>query len=224
MSHLDFLSSQLDVSGRTVADIGAGTGAFAAKLHEHGAVVTGIEIDEVKVEAARSTMPGAVTMLQGRAEDLPLPSASQDLVCFMFSFHHVPEVLHDRALAEAARVLKPGGRLHVAEPRPCGTMFDVVRLVDDEMHVRTVSHRRMESLDGEGPFSLLARKDYGLTRRFRSVDDFIDRIVFVDPARAERLPGIREELETRFLDGAEQIDGQFTLSQPCSAYHFARTC
>ena len=53
---------------------------------------------------------------QGAADALPMPDQSADLVLFVFSLHHVPGRQAQWAMAEARRVLRPSGRLYVAEP------------------------------------------------------------------------------------------------------------
>ncbi|MDH3664265.1 MAG: class I SAM-dependent methyltransferase, partial [Alphaproteobacteria bacterium] len=137
MNHLDHLTSLIDLDGHSVVDVGAGNGKFARAFARRGARVTGIEIDGDKVEIAKRAEHANVRILLGRGEDLPLDDQSADLVCFMFSFHHVPLPLQDDALAEAWRVLKPGGRLHVLDPLPGGSMSDVMAPLDDETEIRT---------------------------------------------------------------------------------------
>jgi len=221
MRHIDLLTSVFDLDGCSAVDVGAGNGVFACQLHERGAHVIGVEIDIAKIDAVKAQLPDGVSMVAGRGEDLPFETGTQDLVCFIHSFHHVPVALHDRALAEARRVLKPGGRLHVAEPLPDGSMFDVIRFVEDETEVRTASHERMRRLADDGRHELMASRDYVLKREFADIGAFLDRIVFVDPARAEKLPAVKAEMERMFIDRCEQVDGICYLYQPCVAYHFS---
>ncbi len=54
---------------------------------------------------------GALRTVQAAAEAIPLPDAAIDLVSCMFLFHELPNAVRRRVAAEAARVLKPGGRL-----------------------------------------------------------------------------------------------------------------
>ena len=57
---------------------------------------------------------------------------SVDAVVFMNSLHHVPIPHMAKALAETARVLKPGGLALIHEPEPVGGYFELTKLVDDE--------------------------------------------------------------------------------------------
>ena len=68
---LAMFRSLVDVEDKVVVDVGCGLGANAAALDAMGAVVTGIEIDEDRVAAARAKQPGTgVSFRQGLAEDL----------------------------------------------------------------------------------------------------------------------------------------------------------
>lgn len=92
---------------RTVVDVGAGTGKFTRSLSALGLEVTAVEPSEGMRERLRTELPD-VPALAGTAEELPLPDASVDLVTLAQTWHWVDE---EQALAEAARVLRPGGSL-----------------------------------------------------------------------------------------------------------------
>jgi len=220
MAHLDYLSSIYDLPGRDVADIGAGDGTFARQLDHAGAVVTGIEIDPAKVERASQDLPDSIAMLVGRAENLPIGDGTTDLACFFFSFHHVPMEVQPQGLAEVQRILRPRGRLHVVEPYPYGSMFDVVRMVEDETEVRTQSHNVMDRLSEHGDFNLIARTDYTLTREYPDFEFFIDKIVLRDPERSAVFPSVREKMAEAYDRVISESDGKRVLHQPCAAYHF----
>jgi len=223
MGHIDYLSSLFDLNNTSVADIGAGTGAFSMQLLQAGAEVSAIEIDPEKVALLSSKLPPEIRVLQGRAEALPLEDASQDLLCFFFSFHHVPMDVQDSALEEVLRVLRPEGRLHVVEPFPHGSMFDVVRLVEDETEVRTNSHAIMEKLsEPGGAFERIGKTEYTLSRPYPRFEDFLKQTVVVDPARNRVFEENRSAIEERFEEALDRSpDGHF-LHQPCAAYHFRK--
>lgn len=223
MQHIDFLQDVFQLNGATVADVGAGNGAFARQLYERGARVTGIEIDRQKVTAAQAALPAEIGFLEGRGESLPLPDASQDLVCFIHSFHHIPVAFHDEALAEARRVLRAGGRIHVAEPLAEGSTYQVTRLVDDETEIRMASLQRMKKLAGERGFRLIASRNYVLRREYADFEAYLKRAVFVDPSRKDKLPMVRDEMERMFENNCIRDGGLCYLDQPCAAFHFQVT-
>lgn len=220
MNHMDHLTSLIDLDGLSVVDVGAGDGKFARAFARRGATVTGIEIDDDKIAIAQKAAHPDVRILLGRGEKLPLGDRSSDLVCFMFSFHHVPLTLQDQALGEAWRVLKPKGRLHVLDPRPGGPMSQVLAPLDDETEVRTESQIRLDKLAEKGRFSLLSKVDYRITRATPDFESYVSGMIAVDPRRAEKLPAVRAEMAAVFERVARRTDDGLVLEEPCVAYHF----
>ena len=90
-----------------VVDLGAGTGKLTRSLVALGHRVTAVEPLEEMLAQLRASVPAA-RALTGGAEAIPLPDASIDVVTCAQAFHWFD---HDRALAEIARVLRPGGRI-----------------------------------------------------------------------------------------------------------------
>lgn len=222
MNHLDHLTSLVDLNGSIVVDIGAGDGKFARAFAKRGARVIGIEIDDEKIRIARQAHHPNVEIRLGRGENLPLDDSLVDLACFMFSFHHIPLDLQDRALTEAHRVLGSGGRLHVLEPRPGGPMSEVMRPLDDETLVRTESQARLDRLDGQRAFSLASKVDYEMITRSADFQTYLEGVVAVDPRRAALLPEVRDEMQATFDRLGRKIADGVELPQPCVAYHFQK--
>ncbi|HZP73136.1 MAG TPA: class I SAM-dependent methyltransferase [Gaiellaceae bacterium] len=91
-----------------VLEVGGGQGELAERMQtELGARVAFLDQSERMVELARGR--GITEAHVGDAQDLPFPDASFDVVVAAWMLYHVPDV--DRALAELARVLQPGGHL-----------------------------------------------------------------------------------------------------------------
>jgi SAM-dependent methyltransferase len=92
-------------------DIGCGEGRFCRMLKAEGTDCIGIDPTQALIEHARRRDPQGDYRIAG-AEALPLPEASCDLAVFYLSLIDIAEL--DAALAEAHRVLKPGGSLLIA--------------------------------------------------------------------------------------------------------------
>jgi ubiquinone/menaquinone biosynthesis C-methylase UbiE len=110
--------------GAPVVDVGCGTGTLAIALAAAGAAVTGVDGDP-EVLALAHAKPGAaaVQWRKGAATALPLAGASADRVVMSLVLHHLVGDAKPAALAETRRVLRPGGRLHVADwGRPRGAL------------------------------------------------------------------------------------------------------
>lgn len=146
-SHIAMLRPLLALDGLSVADIGAGSGAFARDMAADGADAAAVEIDIDRLERKPSPR-GSISYHRGRGEDLPFADASRDLLTFIFSFHHVPAAHQDAALAEARRVLRPSGRLHVVEPLTDGALTEVIAPLEDETETLASSRARLEDPAG----------------------------------------------------------------------------
>lgn len=98
-----------------VADIGCGAGAFSAVMAKAGCIVESIDINEalVRIGGERAKEVGLpITFHIGSAESLPWPDASFDIVAMPELLEHVPG--WRACIAEAARILEPGGVLYVS--------------------------------------------------------------------------------------------------------------
>jgi ArsR family transcriptional regulator len=98
-----------------VGDLGCGTGAASMALARHVGRVVGVDGSEEMLAAARGRAAGVrnVEWRMGTLEALPLEDATLDAAVMLLVLHHVPSPV--AALAEARRVLKPGGRLVIVD-------------------------------------------------------------------------------------------------------------
>ncbi|MEZ5287442.1 MAG: metalloregulator ArsR/SmtB family transcription factor [Vicinamibacterales bacterium] len=115
--HLLPLLSLID-DGLVVGDLGCGTGQLSAELAPYVARVIAIDGSADMLSAARQRVADApnVEVREGALEALPLDDASLDAALISLVLHHQPEPAG--VLAEAARVLKPGGRVLVVDMLP----------------------------------------------------------------------------------------------------------
>lgn len=102
----------------TVADLGCGTGQFAATVAPFVNRVVAIDGSAAMLAAARRRLAPHenVEVRKGDMEALPLADAEADLAVLLLVLHHLAEP--GAALAEAARVVKPGGRLLLVDMMP----------------------------------------------------------------------------------------------------------
>ncbi|MGC0318743.1 class I SAM-dependent methyltransferase [Kitasatospora acidiphila] len=124
-SQEDLYRHVLDAAGLgnepKVLEVGCGLGmGCALTLREYGpAAVTGLDVHPEQLRRARSAQadllhdkPGRLRFVQGTAERMPLPAGEFDAVVSVEAAQHFPDL--DAFAAEAARVLRPGGRVAVA--------------------------------------------------------------------------------------------------------------
>ncbi|MDP6390874.1 MAG: methyltransferase domain-containing protein [Alphaproteobacteria bacterium] len=101
--------------GERVLDVGCGTGALLSAMSQifPGLELVGIDPTPEMLAVARSKLGGSVELVLGAAEDLPFGDSSFDLVISTSMLHYIQRPAD--ALAEMARVLKPGGRLVITD-------------------------------------------------------------------------------------------------------------
>jgi ubiquinone/menaquinone biosynthesis C-methylase UbiE len=100
-----------------IADLGAGEGAFSLLLAQRAQQVIAVDNSDKMVELgsalARKQGVPALEYRKGDLEAVPIGDGSVDLALFSQSLHHA---LHpERAIAEAWRILKPGGRVAILD-------------------------------------------------------------------------------------------------------------
>ena len=107
---VDWLLAPTDIwVARDVLDLGAGTGKLTTRLVERGLTVIAVDPIAEMLEMLRTALPDTPALL-GSAEQIPLPDNAVDAVLVAQAWHWFDS---ERAVAEIARVLRPGGRLGV---------------------------------------------------------------------------------------------------------------
>jgi len=121
----------LPPGARDVLDLGAGTGKLTTRLVERGLDVVAVDPIAEMLELLSSALPDTPALL-GTAEQIPLPDNSVDAVLVAQAWHWFDL---DRAVAEVARVLRPGGRLGLVwntRDERLGWVKDLGRIIGHE--------------------------------------------------------------------------------------------
>lgn len=133
--------------GRTL-EIGVGTGIIALGLRDRGVDVVGVDLAPAMLAKAVDRVGPCVAVADGY--QLPVPDASVDNALFVWVLQTVPEI--EPMLAEAARVVRPGGRV-VAVPSG-GVRTDpanaIVRAMHDALGVRAGARAEGVATAGHG--------------------------------------------------------------------------
>jgi ubiquinone/menaquinone biosynthesis C-methylase UbiE len=109
-------------AGDRALDVGCGTGYLTSMLAAEvapGGSVIGLDASAAMVaEASRQRSSAGCTYTVGAAESLEFEDAEFDVITSSLMLHHLPPELRVPALREMRRVLRPGGRVLIAEFRP----------------------------------------------------------------------------------------------------------
>ncbi len=154
------LITQANFSGdEKVLDIGCGTGTLAVEIKKRHPEVQmfGVDPDPKALARARhkaTLAEASVQFDQGYADKLPYADASFDRVFSSFMLHHLPADIKAGLFAEARRVLKPGGSLHLMDfALSGGGIHGVARLLPRNHRLKDQSDPQMLSLLSEAGFS-----------------------------------------------------------------------
>lgn len=209
----DVIVSTLAPQGKRVVDVGCGDGALTRRLAREGAQVIGVECSAAQLAKARAAkaVDGA-QVVEGVGQALPVADASADWVVFFNSFHHIPGEVMERALAEAARVLVPGGMVYVSEPVAEGEFFTLCRAVDDETAVRA---RALAAVRAARGFEAVDELHYLHTVSLADFAAFHDRIVSANTEREAIFATQQDRLRPLFdALGRANADGGRDFDQP----------
>jgi SAM-dependent methyltransferase len=169
------LTSFLDLTGdERVLDVGTGVGALALALAPRAREVVGVDSDSERLALARERAPANVSFTEADATALPFESGSFDLAATLRTLHHVPRP--ELAVAELARVTRPGGRLLVVDQiGPIDPLIaielDRFERARDSSHTRLLPDGDLRALfEANGLVLLRARVE----RESRSLKPYLD--------------------------------------------------
>lgn len=204
----EVLLESIDVAGKRVLDVGCGDGHIARLITKAGGHVVGIDPTPKQLERARAKEPaGDETYDEGVAEDLKFEDGSFDVVVFFNSLHHVPVPSIPKALDEAVRVLRPGGRIYVAEPLAEGPNFEFQKTINDETEVRA---RAYDAIKNAAAHGLKQTAEIFYTRDMvqKSFEEWRENSTAINPSRRAVIDAHEAELRKSFTRvGAPMDDG-----------------
>jgi ubiquinone/menaquinone biosynthesis C-methylase UbiE len=220
---IEWLAVQLGVGpGRSVLDVGAGTGKLTRELLDRGAPVVAVEpVASMRAQLRRAA--GSAAVLAGTAEHLPIGDATVDAVTVASAFHWFDATA---ALREFHRVLRPGGRVAVIWNR---------RRLDQPLHLAmseiidpyrsrvpsayTTAWR--EALEKSALFAPEGELMVPFEQRL-DVDGLVDRVASISFVAAAS-DTEREDILARIRRIAEPRRAELALGYVTEAYTFVRS-
>ena len=208
--------------GKTIVDLGAGTGKFTPRLLATGASVIAVEPVPQMLSKLATALP-QVNALEGTAESIPLPDASVDAVICAQAFHWFAR---KAALAEIHRVLKPGGKLGLVWNMRDGSVDWIARLDQivnrvegDTPRYYSGAWRQAFPFDGFGP---LQEQHFSHGHTGAPEDVIINRVrstSFVAALPAAERAAIDAQLQA-LIAGEPELNGKQTVTVPYATAAF----
>jgi ubiquinone/menaquinone biosynthesis C-methylase UbiE len=178
---LEVLAALVPLAGQRIIELGCGPAHLArALLRRHpDARITALEVDERQMAKNLAAPPqDGLQFVAAGAQAIPAADASFDLALMLKSLHHVPLPLMAQALAEAARVLKPGGHLYVSEPVYAGPFNDIVRLYNDEGVVRAAAQAALDEALRGSHWRQAAEHRFAMPVHYQDFAEFAQRMMY----------------------------------------------
>ncbi|WP_328589881.1 globin domain-containing protein [Derxia lacustris] len=178
-NELDVIDELARPGVASIIELGCGAARVARELLDRhaGAHVTALEVDAVQHARNLAEPRKRLQFIAAGAQAIPCADASFDLALMLKSLHHVPVPLMGTALAEVARVVKPGGQLYVSEPMYEGPFNDIVKLYNDEGEVRAAAQAALDAALESGAWTELIAGRFDAPRVFASFAEFEARMM-----------------------------------------------
>lgn len=200
---LQLLQRLVPLRNASIVELGCGAARLARSLIQTypDARYVGYEVDRIQLAKNQTEAPPGMQFRHGSAEAIQETTASFDLVLMLKSLHHVDVTAMDRAMAEIARVLRPGGHLYVSEPVYAGALNEVIKLFNDEGTVRAQAQQALDRALTVRPalWTETAVERFDMPVHFRDFASFERRMLYPTfkdlGIRPDMLEGIRQAFE-----------------------------
>lgn len=201
VNEVALMLAELPFDGATVLELGCGRAEKTRTLAETGRPrqIVALEVDRIQHERnLQVTDLPTVSFRHGGAEAIPLDDASVDIVLMFKSLHHVPVAAMDAALAEIARVLRPGGLAWISEPVYAGDLNEVFKLFHDEKLVREAAFAAVRRAVERGPLQLVRQMFFDTRSFFEDFEHFDRRMIRVTHSDHRLSPALYAQVRERF--------------------------
>lgn len=172
-------------AGQRVLDLGCGTGTLAVTLRQMqtSGLIAGVDVDGavlLKAQTKAKRISALLALAQSRGELLPLADGSFDTVVSTLVLHHLNRSQKLAALREAHRVLRPEGRLYIADFGQPDTMMS--RLVS---RVTRLFEEVADNIDGLLP-ELIAAAGFVEAAAYGRVMTVMGAVVLLQATKSAR--------------------------------------
>lgn len=203
----------------TLLDVATGAGFTALGFAPHVGSVVGVDVSAGMLEQARKRAEerdiANATFQEAPAEELPFADSTFDLVTCRVAAHHFLDV--KKFAREAARVLKPGGRLLIADTTSPDNSPDIaswhneVEVLRDQSHVKNYTPGEWRAIVEQAGLKLETISDVGGGITI-PLSDWMTKSGCTDTRR--------QELRNRFLSAPAEVKAAFQITEDAGEVYF----
>ena len=208
---IDVLQEKFDFTGKTIADIGSGSGRSTLLLAKYAEHVIGVEPEKaMRDEAYKNTAEAGVNNIEyddGKAEDIPLEDHSVDAVVALTATMYPPEVVIPVFIKEARRVVKPGGLIVSVDVAPGWYGGELSRVIDDPEANQDLQAKH-DCFVGDAGFSyfdVVQTSDYGSLEKIIGTYGFIFGVKTIDFIKEHGLTKIMWTFRAYYETNSETV-------------------
>jgi ubiquinone/menaquinone biosynthesis C-methylase UbiE len=201
---IDVIAERFPLGGKTVVDVGSGTGISTFKLARYAAQVIGIELEPsmiaVAQESAREQGLENVRLELGDASHLPLPDASVDVAIAIT----LADLDVRATAAEMERIVRPGGLVLRADVAPGWYGGDLNPVITDKPRDEMPAPGSRDAILSELGYKAMdvyLDQEYGTVERLVRTYGFIHGKRVIDYCQEHRITSIRWKARVRFKGG-----------------------
>ncbi len=198
---LQVIAELLPLGGARLLELGCGAAEKTRQIVEHSDVleIVAAEVDQIQHQKnlVLDELP-KVSFRSFGAEAVDEPDNTFDGVLMFKSLHHVPVPMMDTALAEIARVLKPGGLAYISEPVFEGDFNEIIRLFHDESLVRQEAFEAVQRAVARGVLELADERFFRNRIRLQSFSQFEQGILNVTHTDHDVTPELLDRVRAKF--------------------------
>lgn len=201
---IDFLHHRFNLSEKTIADVGSGSGRSTIPIARYAVKVIGIEPEKaMRDEAKKNTAEAGldnIVYLDGRAEKMPIGDNSVDMVMALTASMYPPEEVIPLFVEEARRVIKPGGVILSVDVAPGWYGGELARVIDDpgaddDLQAK---HDCFVGDAGFKYFDVIQTSYYGSIEKIIGTYGFIFGVKTIDYIKEHKLTSIKWKFRAYF--------------------------
>jgi ubiquinone/menaquinone biosynthesis C-methylase UbiE len=213
-NNAEIVAEAIPIAGKTIVDIGCGTGVLLLWLRSQGGKAFGIDTLEMLVKAIKVSSETRDFIAAAVAQELPFKADSVHAAIYFASLHHIPKANIFHSLKDCQRILKTNGRIVIVEPDARrDSYFEVIRLVEDEREIQAYTYSKIKSAARVG-LRMIEERFVFFERKYRDYEKLIETFVD-DQGAAKKALSEGKEIFSRYAHNRGVAWDDFSFRSHC---------